>query len=442
MPCSHTWEIYLRDADTSIDITSSVLGFSLNQSVQIARVGSYNGYLHLDNNENIYTPSAGGTHASLDWFSMILDIRCIINDGSTSTTANVAHMIINDIDFQDDGQQARVMLTLADFFSYAARDQVKEIDITADYDTLDVVSQNILNGVGGITAVPFPKFDAASDTVTAINKKNNVPAGSETAPGFWGIIDEFDSGTAKDHLNAQVLPSGPAIIYPTTASFAGSTWTLNAGYINRLMTKESVSSTDHYRVFEFTADKTADKFPMQKVSTQYNLINTINQASVQAVYPVTGEPANVSNNTTSQDTLGVRSVTYSKVITWSFGGATQANKAVIGDFWVNRFSDVTYTPQQLSILLEAVDTQMDSSSRQNYADFLSVATGLWSVAAVTFTPKGASSPKTYNCVIAGRQIFATPNSTTISVDLLPAAENQSITLDKTNVGILDENRLG
>lgn len=442
MPCSHTWEIYLRDADTSINITSSVLGFSLNQSVQIARVGSYNGYLHLDNNENIYTPSGGGTHASLDWFSMILDIRCIINDGSTSTTANVAHMIINDIDFQDDGQQARVMLTLADFFSYASRDQVKEIDVTADYDTLDVVSKNILNGVGGITAVPFPKFDAASDTVTAINKKNNVPAGSETAPGFWGIIDEFDSGTAKDHLNAQVLPSGPAIIYPTTASFAGSTWTLNAGYINRLMTKESVSSTDHYRVFEFTADKTADKFPMQKVSTQYNLVNTINQASVQAVYPVTGEPANVSNDTTSQDTLGVRSVTYSKVITWSFGGATQANKAVIGDFWVNRFSDVTYTPQQLSILLEAVDTQMDSSSRQNYADFLDVANGLWSVAAVTFTPKGASSPKTYNCVIAGRQIFATPNSTTISLDLLPAAENQSLTLDKANVGILGENRLG
>ena len=442
MPCSHTWEIYLRDADTSINITSSVLGFSLNQSVQIARVGSYNGYLHIDNNENIYTPSGGGTHASLDWFSMILDIRCIINDGSTSTTANVAHMIINDIDFQDDGQQARVMLTLADFFSYAARDQVNEIDVTADYDTLDVVSQNILNGVGGITAVPFPKFDAASDTVTAINKKNNVPAGSETAPGFWGIIDEFDSGTAKDHLNAQVLPSGPAIIYPTTASFAGSTWTLNAGYINRLMTKESVSGTDHYRVFEFTADKTVDKFPMQKVSTQYNLVNTINQASVQAVYPVTGEPANVSNDTTSQDTLGVRSVTYSKVITWSFGGATQANKAVIGDFWVNRFSDVTYTPQHLSILLESVDTQMDSSSRQNYADFLSVATGLWSVAAVTFTPKGADAAKTYNCVIAGRQIFATPNSTTISLDLLPAAENQSLTLDKANVGILGENRLG
>ena len=442
MACTHTWQVEFKDASATTDLTSYVLGFSLHQSVQIARNASYNGYMHLDNNSNIFTPGAGGTHQAFDWFSKIIQFTCDVNDGSTTSTADVAHMVVVDIDFQDDGQQARVMLTLADFFSYAGRDQVVEIDVTADYGTLDEIGENILNGGGGISAVPFPKFGASSATVTSINKKNNVPAGSETSPGFWGIIDEFDAGTAKDHLNAQVLPSGPALIYPTTAAYSSNTWTLNAGYINRLMTKESVSSTDHYRVFEFTGDKTADKFPMQKVSTQYNLTNTINQASIQAVYPVTGEAANVSNNTTSQDTLGVRSVTYSKVITWRFGGATQSDKAVIGDFWTNRFGDVTYTPQQLSVLLEAVDSQMDSSSRQNYADFLDVETCLWSVAAVTFTPKGAGSSKTYNCVIAGRQIFASPNSTTISLDLLPAAENQSLTLDKANVGILDENRLG
>ena len=442
MACSHTWQVEFTDASASTDLTSYVLGFSLHQSVQIARAASYNGYMHLDNNSNIFTPGAGGTHQAFEWFSKIIEFTCDINDGATTSTANVADMVVIDVDFQDDGQQATVMLTLADFFCYTGRDQVVEIDVTAAYDVLDEVGQHTLNGGGGLSRVPFPKFAASSDTVTAINKKNTVPAGKETAPGYWGIIDEFDSGTAKDHLNAQVLPSGPAIIYPTTASYSSNTWTLNAAYINRLMTKESVSGTDHYRVFEFTGDKTADKFPIQKVSTQYNLVNTINQASIQAVYPVTDEAPNVSNDTTSQDTLGVRSVSYSKTITWSFGGAPQANKAVIGDFWVNRFGDVTYTPQQLSVLLEAVDTQMDSSSRQNYADFLDVANGLWSVAAVTFTPKGAGSSKTYNCVIAGRQIFASPNSTTVSLDLLPAADNQSLTLDKTNVGILDENRLG
>lgn len=443
MACTHTYDIYFRDADTVINITSAVLGFSLHQSVQIARTGTASGYMHLDNNNNIYTPDGGGTHQSLDWFSMILEIRCIINDGSTTTTADMAHMVVTDVSFNDDGQQATVMLTLADFFCYTSRDQVKEIDVTSAFGTLDEVSETIINGGSGISRVPFPKFDAGNNTVVSIDKKNNVPAGSETAAGFWGIIDEFDSGTAKDHVNAQVLPSGPALVWPTHARFAGATWTLEAAYINRLMTKETVSGTDHYRVFELTADKTADKFPIQKVSTQSNLVNTINQASIQAVYPVSGEGPNISNNTTSQDSLGVRSVTYSKVITWSgLSGTTQADKAVIGDFWTNRFSEVTYTPQQVSVLLEAVDSQMDSSSRQNYADFLDVETCLWSVAAVTFTPKGASSSKTYNCVIAGRQIFATPESTTISLDLLSAAENQSLTLDKANVGILNENRLG
>lgn len=442
MACTHEWNVFFLDASNTFNFTSYVKGFSLHQGVQIARVSSYNGYMHLDNNSNIFTPGAGGSYHGMNWFSSVVQIKCQINDGATTSTANVAHMVVTDIDFQDDGEEATVMLTLSDYYSYAGRDQVKEIDVTTAYGLLDDVGETILNGGGGISRVPFPAFGASSDTVVALNKVNNVPSGSETAPGYWGIIDEFDSGTAKDHLNAQVLPSGPAIVYPTTASYGSNTWTLNSNYVNRKLTKESVLSTDHYRVFEFTADKTADKFPIQKVSTQYNLTNTINQASIQAVYPVTGEPANVSNDTTSQSTIGVRSVTYSKIITWQFGGATQADKAVIGDFWTTRFSDVTYTPQRLSILLEAVDGEMDTSSRQNYADFLDVSTGLWSIAAVTFTPKGASSSKTFDCVISGRQIFATPYSTTISLDLLPAIDNQSFTLDKANVGVLNENRLG
>jgi hypothetical protein len=438
MPVTHTWNVRLRDKTTLISVDSNLLGFSLNQSVQIGRVASYSGYMHLDNTNNTYTPDGGGTHESLDWFSMLVEFKCQVDDGSTTTIVDVASMVVTDIDFQDDGQQARVMLTLYDYFAYAARDQVKEIDATVITDDLDVIAETILNGNSDIERVPFPKFGASSNTVVSINKKNNVPAGAVNAAGYWGIIDEFEEGTAKDVLNSQVLPSGPAIIYPTAATFAGATFTLNAAYVNRLMTKVNT----HYKVYQFTDTPTADKFPIQKISNQYNLVNTINQASVQAMYPVSGDGPYVSNNTSSQNSIGVRSVTYSKVITWRFGGATMADKAVIADFWTNRFSDVTYTPQQLSIVLEAVDQQMDSSSRQNYADFLDVETCLWSIAEVTYTPTGGSSSKTYNCVIAGRQIFATPDHTTISLDLLPAADNQSFTLDKTNLGILDENRLG
>ncbi len=441
MTVSHSWQVYFTDASSQVELSSYVLGFSLHQSVQIGRMGSYNGYLHLDNSTNIFTPDAGGTYQAFDWFSKIVEIRCAVTDSTVTTSnAQVADMVITDIDFQDDGQKATVMLTLADFLCYAARDQVTELDTTAVVDELDDIAATILNGNSDISRVPFPKFGATNISAVSVRKMNEVPAGSSNAAGFFGVIDEFDSGTAKDHINAQCLPSGPALMYPTVANYSGSSekFTLYVAYVNRLMTK----SAAYYKSYDFTDTPTADKFPIQKISTQYNLIDTINQASIQAVYPVSGEGPSVSNDTTSQDDIGVRSVSYSKVIAWQFGGATMADKAVIGDFWTNRFSDVTYTPQQLSIVLEAVDQQMDSSSRSTYAEFLGVETGLWSIADVTFTPTGGSSSKTYNCVIAGRQIFATPDHTTISLDLLPAADNQSFTLNSANLGILDENRLG
>jgi hypothetical protein len=343
---------------------------------------------------------------------------------------------------------ATLTLTLADFFAYAGRDAVTDVDVASvSYGTLDAIAQDIVNGApSGIDAVPFPKFGATNSTVCAFNKLNNVdPAETATYPiGFSGIIDTFDTGTARDYINNQILPSGPAIAYPTTASYdsGAAKWTISAAYINRLMTKETVSSTNHYRLFEFTGAKTADKYPLRHVSTQYNAVDTINQAQIQGNLPASGSGPTFVNDTTSQNSVGIRSVAYTKTIGYIFGGVTDTEKTKIGNFWVKRFPDVLFTAQRATILLESVDAQMDSSSRQNYADLLDVQTGLWSVADIEFTPKGASSAKTYMCVIAGRQISVTPNSTTINLRLLPAADNQSLTLDNANIGVLGTNRLG
>ena len=447
MTATHTWAVNFVDASGATDLTAYTLGFQINQNCQIARMSTYTGQMTLSNQTNIFTPGAGGTHQNFEWFSKIIKITCAVNDGATTSTADVAHLVVTDIDFRDDGQKATVQLTLNDFFVYTARDAVSVIDITAAYGTLDVICKDMMNGTpSGVDPVPFPKFGAANATVTDVLKMNNVdPAETDTYPiGFSGILEEFDDGTCRDYINNQILPSGPALIYPTTAAYNAGTgkWTLTANYVNRLMTKETVSAAVNYRLFSFTGAKAADKFPIKKVSTQYNTFDTINQAQVQSYSPAGGSGPTFSNSTTSQASIGVRSVTYNKIIPVVFGGATDTQKSVIGDFWVNRFSDVTYTPQQATVTLESIDQYIDSSSRQNYADFLSVSTCLWSVADLEFTPKGAGSTQSYNCVIAGRQIFVSPESTTISLQLLPAAENQSLTLDSANVGILGENRLG
>lgn len=447
MTVTSTWQVEFIDASTSTDLTSNVLGYNISQFVQIGRFATYGGYMDLDNTNNVFTPSGGGTYQAFAWFNKIVRIACDINDGSATSTADVAYMVVTDINFMDDGNYAKVGLTLADCFTYAGRDAVTAIDVSAAYGELDAVAQDIVNGTpSGVDAVPFPKFGATNSTVSAFTKLNNVdPSETATYPiGYTGIIQEFEDGTARDYISNQILPSGPAVAFPTTATYDASTakWTLNAAYINRLLTKETVSSTDHYITYDMTGEKTADKYPLKNVSTQYNTVDSVNQAQIQAQIPASGSGATFVNDTTSQDTIGIRSVTYNKVIPVVFGGATDTEKAVIGNFWVKRFPTVHFTAQTATLSMSAIDQQMDSSSRQNYADFLSVQTCLFSHAKITFTATGASSTKTYQSVITGRMIHVSPNDTTITLRLATADDNQSLKLDNSDIGLLDTNRVG
>ena len=438
------WTLELVDASSTIDVTSDMLGFSVTQRVPIGTVAQYNGQVTLDNTRNKFTPGAGGTYASLNWFTKIVRFKCTVNDGSSTSVANVADLVVRDVKYADDGARSTVTVQLTDFYSYTGRDKVETINVTTAYGELSSISQDLINGISGVPRVAFPKFGASNNTVSAVNKRNNVPgeATSVIAVGYKGVIDEFNSGTTRDHLNLQVLPSGPSILYPTTATYSSNTWTLNSSYLNRGLSKETVSSTDYYREYEFTETDTADKYKFRNISVQFNTINAINEAQIQSTDPVTGEGSNTSSDSTSQDTIGVRSVSFNKLICISFGGATQTDKAFIGDFWVNRYKDVSFTPQTLTMQLEAAAVNIDSSSRQNLADLLDVDSGLWSVAKINYTPTGASSAQAHKSVIVGRTINATPRNTTIQFELATAIDNQSLLLDSATLGLLDTNRLG
>tara|TARA_Y100000004_G_scaffold173879_1_gene212129 strand:+ start:327 stop:1670 length:1344 start_codon:yes stop_codon:yes gene_type:complete len=447
MTVSTTWAFNFVDASGSTDFTSRVLSFQINQEVQIGQITTFSGTMTMDNSDNALTPAAGGTYQNFAWFEKVVKITCAVNDGATTSTAEVGHFIVADLHFNDDGVQSTVRFRLLDPFTFAGRDTVEEIDVSVAYGYLNEVTEQLINGTtgfGSVSAVAFPKFGATNATVSAVNEKNNRPSEAGTTAGYWGIIDEFEAGTAKDHLNFQILPAGPSIVYPTVAEYDSGTakWTLNAAYVNRLLTKGTVSSTDHFRTFEFTETDTADKFVFRDISVQFNNDQVINEAIVQANAPVTGEGPTTRFNTDSQEKLGIRSVNYDKVIVFSFGGATVADKGFIGSFWVNRYNDANFTPQELFVSVEAMAQNIDSSSRQLFADLLDMRTGLWNLAKISYTPTGAGSSLTYKCVIVARTITGTPTETRIRYRLNCAEDNQSFELDQTDIGLLDNNRLG
>ncbi len=415
MSVTTTWQFEFVDAAGTTDFTNRVLSFQINQNVEIGQITTFNGTMTMNNSDNALTPGAGGTYQAFTWFEKVVKISCDVNDGSTTTAAEVAHMIVADLHFDDDGVQSTVRFRLLDPLTFAGRDAVEDIDVTsAAYGFLYSISEQLINattGFGEISAVAFPKFGATNATVSSINPKTVEPPestsyGSNVLPGYGGIIDQFESGTAKDHLNFQILPSGPATIYPTVAEYDASSakWTLNAGYLNR--------------------------------------DQVVNEAVVQAVYPVTGEGPTTRFNTDSKEKLGIRSVTFDKLIVFSFGGATATDKGVIGSFYVNRYNDANFTPQELFVSVEAMAQNIDSSSRQLFADLLDMRTGLWNLAKISYTPTGAGSSLTYKCVIIARTITGTPTETRIRYRLNCAEDNQSFELDQTDIGLLDNNRLG
>ena len=113
----------------------------------------------------------------------------------------------------------------------------------------------------------------------------------------------------------------------------------------------------------------------------------------------------------------------------------------MADNIVQRFSNVHFQARRISVESSTL-AAVNSGSKEELAQLLDVRYGLWQTATIEYTPTGAATPTIDNCVIAGRQIKATPGRTTIALELLPAVDYQSFTLDSDVLGVLDQNRLG
>ena len=75
-----------------------------------------------------------------------------------------------------------------------------------------------------------------------------------------------------------------------------------------------------------------------------------------------------------------------------------------------------------------------------YNKLLDISTAIWQPAEITYTPTGCPE-QTVMAVIKGRTVSATPDQTTITLDLVTANQYQSFILDDQYLGVLDKNRL-
>ena len=441
MTISTTYEIEIHyilplgNIPITVDFTDRCTGFYIKQMSPVGRFGSGMAQIELRNDDGELTPEGSGAYADIDWFKASLWINAEVTGDSTST-AYLFQGIVADIQFKDDGRTSTVQIEARDAFSVGGRAPVNaDISIPAGTHTFTSGSEAveaIYNGFtsGGTEYIPqtvMPNLGNATEVfmVTASSAASETPQ----------VLDNLVSKAPADIVNNYVMPSMPGAAWPTQIQIVGGAGpSLYVAYmLENDLTKNTGTGVSDRRTFVFADNAGAGELPFKRVSRQFNVGALTNSA--QLVRSVVGATEQQSQDTESIEKYGARN----RRFTTTNQNDTDTLDAAYR--WSHRFSQSRFTPVTVE-LTDRMAELMAGADDQIWQDLIDVRTGMWSVATVEYTPTGETSPITDVCVIVGRTFRATPSHTTLTLDLLPAADYQSFVLNSDTIGVLDTNRLG
>ncbi len=414
------WTVEIGGQST-VDHTDRVTGFRLEQIAPVQQGAKQSAIITITNHDGAYTPGAGGTYTSTDWFAQGVFISASVNGGSA---VQVFHGVVDDFQLDDDGTTSTVTLIAIDGLTALGRAQPHSFVIGRNPFHVSVqYAFSVMDGIISGERLPLPTFGApyAADNFDVYADSRST---TETALNITG--DEFFS----DLLNTRLLPTDLSTVFATRIEPFASAALYSFRMISNLLTRDT-----GYHMFAFDGDSpAAGELPIQMVERAFTIDRLVNQVSMTS--GTTGTTEQVYTDTTSRDQYGLRRMT--------FTGTTQQNDAVAlecAQNIVERQKDSSFTARTLTFNFGQLST-LPAGTASEVELFLDVDDFFWNPATIAYTPTGAGSQTVEECVMIGRRMFVTPGDTTVIVDLLPAADFQSFRLDDTGLGVLDQNRLG
>lgn len=431
------WTISIGTLALPTDFSDRCTGVLIKQPLGFMQPSAHSCSITLDNFDGALTPGAGGTYSAVNWFEQGIFITCTVNG---TDTAQVFHGIVDDFDLVDDGVTSYVRIGGSDWLTILARTYTNQslsssvlpyiwherIWATSVDATRQFIAgpPNVLPKLGkdvGDNAFEIPAYGARTANVYA--------------PGTVYLGDYWNASAALQDIYIGNHQAGvPSVIWPTI--IAPYTFTgVDYAMYEFVIVGDSLSRVDaNATEFVFTeGTPAAGELPLGNLDRGFNIDNVYNDVKITSVFTTNTQKSEV---VTSKRAIGARSL-YASTSSMTDDADVQR----MADNITSRFSNVHFMARTIK-LDSAQFADTNSASKEELAQLLDVRYGLWQQATVTYTPTGAGSPTTDNCVISGRTIQATPGRTTITLDLLPAQDYQSFVLDSSTLGVLDTNRLG
>jgi len=432
-----TATITLFDSSTSYNLTSRTYGATCFTECQPGVFGRAAAAFDFYNNDDAMTPGGGGTFSAIDWFAMAIKITYSTSEGSGTSFVG----IITDFEMVDDGRNSFVRLSAVDAFTIGGSTATSvDTGATLVAGTVTYWINSFFNGNSTyITSVGMPKLGAGSATASGMDVGLSGSVGLATK-------NYSATGRASDFVNNSIMPAGPNFAWPTDISTGGAvTYNYNAANIFPLRSSPTVA-------FTFAQNPVAGELPILDLVREFNTDDLLNDSSVTTL-PIPHDSSTYTDtelSATSQGLYGTRTISMTAMLAGAVTGANSQNPGVantsagtVAQRWANTYSDVDFVTMSLVVTDSSLTGNglTGASSVTAYGDLLSASTALLQLALVQYTPTGAGSEQTDTLITIGREIQFTTSDIRIKVKFM-VADRSGLILDNSQLGVLDQNRLG
>lgn len=416
------WHIYLVDGTGQTEITDYVLGFSTKDVVNIGSPSTVDAFVTLNNNDGRFTPADGGgtgQFKNTDWLSKSLLIQAEVDyTPAPVADSTLVSLVIADVQFRDDGVNSQMTIQAQDWLSLTSS---AITDVTEAGSSIDLWL--LIDGVFRSTNfdVVFPQLDRPDYDAYVFSFPGSVQTSELKTVNATAV-------TALDYINQAFLRAAPGIILPQgigiSDAFKRITYVL--WVIDRTLNNTSFA----YLIPDIEFSETASDGVMafKEVKPGFKFTDITSRSTITSA--ATGVTSQTATNATTGNRYGTRTRTSSQT-----GNATDADALTAAQFWTQRQGAARYTPRQLETSVETIFAKDTGNATGKALWFLLSNFIMWFPCKVTYTPTGGQQVSEA-CVISGRTVEAVPGRTTIKLDLLPANDYQSFTLDSQLLGVL------
>ena len=413
-----TYNTYL-DVTTStagyIDLTSTLLSFTTDLDCGIFTMGRASASFTVKNFDNAFTPNAGGTYASTNWFGSKFTLRMVI-DGNTTYLFDG---ICTDFSIDSGYKDSKASFTCVDAFQMAANTRTDIVGITS----LEPMSTKIAQV---LTNAQFPILGEVSSS----SRFRSIGVSSGSGTQYSGTPT---AGSVSDLFSSRHIPSSASISWPVLAKQLGigGPYTYDSVILYETPYKSKFEIQGPYFMYGSDITPVTGSMPFQVLTASF-----VRADFATAAQTTGGSGTVVVTNGADTTVFGTRVIQWPQLLAATVSQEYQT--AALG----NRWNTLEYVPTNIQVKLSQIKSLQDTDVAEQFTKLLDMESGIWERLELKYKPVGTTTTVTSQNIITGRTISGTPEDMIVSLRTKPWYNWSAFILDSAVDGILDTSRLG